>query len=265
MNAVLLRRIEALLRERVAFCMATIVDARGSIPQIVGARALFTGEGLVFGTVGGGRLETLCRETAASLLAGDGRVRERFERLNLLKDVGMTCAGEVGVFFEAHRPDLEWDVVIFGAGHVAQKLCRFLTELDCRVACIDTRPEWLERLPDADAIERVLVESFAAGVQRIRPYSMVVVMTMGHVSDLPILQAIAAAGLRLPYLGVIGSKSKAHILKRELIREGLAADFVDRIVCPIGDKVGNNTPGEIAVGILSQLVRLRRGTCAAAQ
>lgn len=265
MDAALLRQIDSLLRERAAFCLATIVDGRGSIPQVVGARALFTAEGLVFGTVGGGRLETLCRQTAFGLLAGDGRVRERFERLNLLKDVGMTCAGEVSVFFEVHRPDQEWDVVVFGAGHVAQKLCRFLAELDCHVTCIDTRPEWLDRLPRCATIEPVRVESFADGVSRIRPHSTVIVMTMGHVTDMPVLQAIAAAGVRIPYLGVIGSKSKAHVLRRELLGGGVEAEFVESIVCPIGDKVGNNTPGEIAVGILSQLVRLRRGTCAAAQ
>ena len=104
LDATLLRQVEALLSEPAAFCLATIVDGRGSIPQIVGARALFTGDGLVYGTVGGGRLEELCKETAAGLLAGDQCVRNRFERLNLARDVGMTCAGEVSVFFEVHRP-----------------------------------------------------------------------------------------------------------------------------------------------------------------
>ncbi len=260
LDATLLRQVEALLSEPAAFCLATIVDGRGSIPQIVGARALFTGDGLVYGTVGGGRLEELCKETAAGLLAGDQCVRNRFERLNLARDVGMTCAGEVSVFFEVHRPDLQWDVVVFGAGHVAQKLCRFLIELDCRVACIDNRPEWLARLPRCENLEIVQVASHAHGVDRIKPHSMVIVMTMGHATDVPILQAIASARSRVPFIGVIGSKSKAQILKRELLRGGLAADFVDSIVCPVGEKLGNNTPGEIAVGIVSQLVRVREAT-----
>ncbi len=260
MNAILLRQIEALLSARAAFCVATLVDARGSIPQVVGARALFTRDGLFFGTVGGGRLESRCREIALEMLAGEAGAGTRFARFNLMKDLGMTCAGEAAVFFEVQRPDLDWDIVIFGAGHVAQKLCRFLVELDCRVTCIDVRADWLDRLPRAEALEAVQVPEFEEGVRRVRPQSMVLVMTMGHATDVPVLKAIAAAALPLPYLGVIGSKSKGQALRRELAREGLDPAFVDRIVCPVGEKVGNNTPAEIAVGIVSQLVRVRRSS-----
>lgn len=265
LNGELLERAASMRRERVPFCMATIVDARGSIPQIVGARALFTRQGLAFGTVGGGRLETKCIETASQLLGDAVQVRTRFERLNLFRDIGMTCAGEVSVYFEAHRPDLDWHVVVFGAGHVAQKLCRFLVELDCRVTCIDTRAEWLERLPRSPALEAVPVECHADGIGRIEPHSVVVVMTMGHATDLPVLRAIEAGGSPPGYLGVIGSKSKARILRRDLLRAGSDPAFASCIVCPIGDKVGDNTPGEIAVGIVSQLVRERsRVRCAPA-
>lgn len=257
----LFKAIEALLCEGVPFCVATLVDGRGSIPQVVGARAIFTRTGLAHGTVGGGRLEMRCRATAAEMLDAPHGVRHRFERLNLNRDVGMTCAGEVSVYFEVHRPDQEWHVVIFGAGHVAQSLCRFLIELDCRITCIDTRAEWLERLPRTPTLEPVRVENFAEGVERIGTSSMVLVMTMGHSSDKPILHAIAAREFRPPLLGVLGSDSKARILRRELRHEGMADEDVDRIVCPLGDKIGNNTPGEIAVGIVSQLLRLRRATC----
>lgn len=258
MDGELLERAVSMRRDRVPFCMATIVDARGSIPQVVGARALFTRQGLAFGTVGGGRLETRCSETASRLLGEEGQVRTLFERLNLFKDIGMTCAGEVSVYFEAHRPDLDWHIVVFGAGHVAQKLCRFLAELDCRVTCVDTRPEWLERLPRTPVLEAVRVENHADGAERVEPHSVVVVMTMGHATDLPVLRAIEARGTP-SYLGVIGSKSKAQIMRHELLRTGSDPDFVSGIVCPLGDKIGNNTPGEIAAGILAQLVRERNG------
>lgn len=257
MDGELLERAISMRRDGVPFCMATIVDARGSIPQIVGARALITRQGLAFGTVGGGRLETRCIETASQLLNGGAQPRTRFQHLNLFKDVGMTCAGEVSVYFEAHRPDLDWHIVIFGAGHVAQKLCRFLAELDCRVTCVDTRPEWLDRLPRTPLFEAVRVDSHADGVNRVEPHSVVVVMTMGHATDLPVLRAIEARGPAPAYLGVIGSASKAQILRRDLVRTGSDPHFVAGIVCPIGDRIGNNTPGEIAAGILSQLVRER--------
>jgi xanthine dehydrogenase accessory factor len=170
----------------------------------------------------------------------------------------MTCGGWVSVYFEVRGRALGWNVAIFGAGHIAQVPCRFLAELDCRVTCIDTRPEWLERLPRSAKLEAVRVADFPDGLERVVPGSDVLVMTMGHRADLPILRAIHARGLACAHLGVVGSGGKAKALRQQLLADGLPAAFVERIVCPLGDKLGNNTPPEIALGIVSQLLRLRQ-------
>lgn len=253
-------QLSRLHRDGVPVCTVTIVDAQGSIPQEVGATAAFGRDGLLFGTIGGGRVEARCAERARELLAPEANSRTRFERLNLFRDLGMTCAGEVALYFEAHRPDRHWRIVVFGAGHVAQKLCRFLIELDCAVTCIDTRREWLDRLPASEKLECRHVGEFAEGVDAVCQGAAVVVMTMGHATDMPILEAIARKDVGLSYLGVIGSDSKAAIMRRQLRESGVATEFIEGIVCPIGEKVGNNTPPEIAVGALSQLVKLRRQT-----
>jgi xanthine dehydrogenase accessory factor len=240
------------------FCTVRIVDGSGSIPQIVGAHAVFAEDGLCFGTVGGGRLEAACQEKALALMA-DAGTRHRFERLNLQKDIGMTCGGEVAVFFEVYHPALAWHVVVFGAGHVAQKLCRFLAELDCRVTCIDTRTDWLEKLPVGDGLETRHVAHYSDGVDQVGTDSYVIIMTMGHQSDVPVLRAIEHAQPEIPYLGVIGSDSKARVLRKDLLAAGVSPAFIDRVVCPIGDKVGNNTPAEIAFSAVAQLLKHRRG------
>jgi len=257
-----IQEIDSLQRQTIPFCVATIVDAHGSIPQIAGARAIFTPRGLAYGTVGGGALEATCQKKALELLqdcaGGGGKAAStHFERYNLQKDIGMTCGGELAMFYEVQRQDLTWNIVLFGAGHVAQTLCRFLVELDCRVVCVDTRAEWLDRLPRADKLETCHVGNYCDGVDRITPGSDVILMTMGHGSDMPILKAIAQRKLALAHLGVLGSDAKSGIVRRQLARDGLAREFIDRIVCPLGDKLGDNTPGEIAVGIVSQLLRLR--------
>ncbi|OFZ87465.1 MAG: hypothetical protein A2V78_17715 [Betaproteobacteria bacterium RBG_16_64_18] len=252
-----IRRIESLQLEGVPFCVATLVDARGSIPQIVGARAIFTARGLAHGTVGGGALELLCQKKALELLGEDGAVRTHFQRYNLQKDLGMTCGGELALYFEVHRQELAWNIVIFGAGHLAQTLCRFLVELDCRVVCVDTRAEWLERLPLNDKLEACRVGDYCEGIARIVPGADVILMTMGHGSDLPVLRAIGQRKLPIAHLGLIGSDAKSGIVRRQLAADGLPREFIDSIVCPLGDKLGDNTPGEIAVGIVSQLLRLR--------
>jgi xanthine dehydrogenase accessory factor len=252
----ILEEIDRLHRQEVAFCVVTIVDGRGSIPQIVGATAVFTAEGLAHGTVGGGTLESACQKKAIELIAG-GAHRTRFERCNLQKDLGMTCGGEVSLYFEVHRRELDWNIAVFGAGHVAQALCRVLVELECRVRCFDTRPQWLERLPRSPKLEPCVVGQFSDGVERIVPGADVLLMTMGHSSDLPILQALAERGPATRVLGLLGSDSKAAIVRRQLREHGVSPEFIERIVCPLGEKIGDNTPAEIAIGVVSQLLRQR--------
>lgn len=253
-----LREIDRLQREGGPFCVTTIVDGRGSIPQIVGATAIFTAAGLVHGTVGGGRLEAICAERAREFLAGSPGARNHFQRVNLQRDLGMTCGGEVALYFEVCRPAADWNIVIFGAGHVAQTLCRFLVELDCRVVCVDTRAEWLERLPRGDRLQIDHVADYCDGIGRIAPGADVLIMTMGHGADLPILRAIAARRLDIAHLGLIGSDAKARIIRKQLAEDGVGQSFIDALVCPVGAKIGNNTPAEIAVGVVSQLLSLRR-------
>lgn len=253
-----LEEIDRLQRAAAAFCVVTIVDGRGSIPQVVGATAVFTAEGLAHGTVGGGTLEAACQEKARRLLEA-GTERTRFERCNLQKDLGMTCGGEVALYFQVHRPELCWNVAIFGAGHVAQALCRVLAELECRVRCFDTRQAWLDRLPRSPKLEACLVGDFRDGIERIVPGADVLLMTMGHSADLPILVALSERNPDVRLLGLIGSDSKAAIVRRQLREQGVSQEFVDRLVCPLGERFGDNTPAEIAISVVSQLLKQRHG------
>ncbi len=258
LDQALIREMERLQQEGTPFCVVTIVDGRGSIPQIVGARAVFTKEGLAYGTVGGGSLEVMCQEKSRELLGGGKTVKSDFQRCNLQRDLGMTCGGEVALYFEVHRPELDWNIVIFGAGHVAQVLCRFLLELDCRVVCVDTRAEWLDRLPRNAKLETRLVADYREGIDGVAPGADVILMTMGHRSDVPILKEIEKRKLDVAHLGLIGSDAKSRIVRKQLGDDGLPGTFIDKIICPMGEKFGNNTPPEIAVDIVSQLLKRRR-------
>jgi xanthine dehydrogenase accessory factor len=251
-----LLEIERLQAAGEPFCVATIVDGRGSIPQVVGARAVFAAEGLCYGTVGGGRIEAKCAEVAADLLRRNEPQPTHFERWNIQVDLGMSCGGEMALFFEVHRPTAAWNVAVFGAGHVAQKLCRFLVELDCHVLCVDPRAEWLERLPESPRLERLQAE-YSDGVARVPSGAAVVLMTMGHATDVPILLRLNELGTSASFIGMIGSETKARVARRELADAGVDAAFIERIVCPIGEDLGDNTPPEIAVSVIAQLLKLR--------
>jgi xanthine dehydrogenase accessory factor len=254
-HVALLREANRLAQAGVPFCIVTVIDARGSIPQEIGAKAIVDCNGLVYGTIGGGRIEARGIDKVRHLLAPKSTQRLLLEKVNLNRDIGMTCAGEMTLVYEVFRPDFEWSVVIFGAGHVSQKLCRLLVEMDCKITCIDTRQEWLDRLPKNDRLDRRLVEEFPDGVDLITRSAFVLVLTMGHGTDLPVLRAIWSSKVDVSFIGTLGSDSKAAIMRREMKQLNLPAEFIERVRCPIGEKFGDNTPSEIAVSLLSELVR----------
>ncbi len=239
------------------FVSVTMVEAIGSTPQDAGSKMLVTAEGHFYGTVGGGRVEAKAIDHALAMLNDKDKKQSHtsFVDWNLRKDVGMTCGGSVKLYFESSNHKL-WRVVIFGAGHVTQALVRLLTTLPCRVTCIDPRPDWLSKLTAAPNVETVVTDDPPGQVESLPDDAFVICMTRGHKSDLPVLAEIFKRGRTFPYLGVIGSKSKAAVLRRELTEAGIAEDK-QLFHCPLGLAIGTNHPGEIAVSIAAQLLKAR--------
>ncbi|MFZ4775474.1 MAG: xanthine dehydrogenase accessory protein XdhC [Terrimicrobiaceae bacterium] len=234
------------------FVCVTLAEAKGSVPQEVGARMLVTENGRICGTVGGGRVEEAAIKKARELLASKPETSCELLEWNLQKDIGMTCGGVVKFFFEIIHSSA-WQIAIFGAGHVSRSLVRVLSSLSCRINVFDTRPEMLSLLPEASNIHRHLVEPLEDAVEAIPEGAFVAVMTQGHRTDRPILERILKTR-RFPYLGVIGSASKAAVLRRELRESGVAEpDFR----CPIGLPLGKDTPEEIAISIAAEMLQVR--------
>ena len=125
------------------------------------------------------------------------------------------------------------------------------------LTCIDPREQWLARLPSSPRLTKVQTETPPAEVAKLPPDAFVLCMTMGHRTDRPILEEIFRHGRTFPYLGVIGSKAKRAVLRRELLAAGISADQVDAFECPIGLPLGSNSPGEIAISVAAQLLERR--------
>lgn len=244
-----------LAASNVPFVAVTVVDTLGSTPQDRGSKMLVTSEGRQFGTVGGGKIETRAIEEAKQLLADPSAPKTRFHQWSLEKDIGMTCGGIVRVYFEAFNVT-RWNIVVFGAGHVAQALVPLLVTMDCRVTCIDTREEWLARLPDSPKLRKIRSADMPAEVAKIPDGSYVVLMTMGHTTDKPILLEILRTRT-FPYLGVIGSNSKAKRLKQDIAAAGLPEEAQSAFFCPIGLSFGSDAPQEIAISVAAQLLQER--------
>lgn len=230
----------------------TLVAARGSVPQEIGAKMLVTPNGRPCGTIGGGRLEEAAIRQALDLLAHPPKIPCQLLEWNLQRDVGMTCGGVVTLLFETFQP-ASWSIAIFGAGHVSEALVRILAGLSCRIQVFDTRPEMLAALIEAPNVRCRLVEPLEEAVNEIPETAFVAVMTQGHRTDKPILERILR-NRPVPYLGVIGSASKAAVLRRELRESGLPDP---QFRCPIGLPLGKDSPEEIAISIAAEMLQVR--------
>ena len=237
------------------FVAVTMVESTGSTPQDAGAKMLVDQSGLVHGTVGGGKVEHRAIEHAQMMLDDTARTREIVD-WNLQRDIGMTCGGLVKLFFEVYNRQ-DWNIVVFGAGHVAQALIRILLTLECKVTCIDSRPQWLDRLDDHQRLSKIRVDDLTTEAVKLRPNDYVICMTMGHATDRPVLATIFRNQIKPIYLGVIGSRSKRGTLLRELKSDGISPEIAEGFLCPIGLPIGTNQPSEIAISIAAQLLEYR--------
>lgn len=247
-------KLDSLKKEYAELVIATLVDLKGSAPQERGAKIIVGPEGLLFGTVGGGKVEKKVIEHAQSLFSHKNQ--NDFQSWNLQTDIGMTCGGVCSFYFEKIRSQAQWEVAIFGAGHVAQEVVRLLCRLECSVTCIDPRAEWLEKLPTHSHLKKIHSKDMKTEVAQLSPNTFVACMTMGHAFDLPILEEVYKNG-KFPFVGAIGSESKSRTLKQDLLKLGFESQLVETLNCPIGESFGNNTPPEIAISIVAQLIIVR--------
>ncbi len=239
-----------------SFAVATVITARGSSPGKPGHKMVVRAGGAQVGTIGGGQLELhVQREVAAMLAAGQGGVLEYSFEPGAPNNPGMTCGGSVTIAVEVvpAAPRL----LLCGGGHVAQSLAQHLGGLGFAHVVADERPQVAgrEQFPNAADIRH---ESPAALIRRdgLAGFSHVIIFTHDHALDREILLAVARAGFA-GYVGLIGSARKWATTRAALLAAGVAAEWIDRVHCPIGLSIGARTPAEIAVSIAAELIRER--------
>lgn len=254
MSKSILEKIQELQEQGQSFIVATLVKTKGSAPQEVGAKILVGENGYIDGTIGGGKVEERVILHSKEML----KRNESFDYAdwNLQTDIKMTCGGVVSFFFERIQAKPTWEIAVFGAGHVAQEVVRTLLKLECSVICSDPRVEWLNKLPDHHKLTKIHTSEMKNVVADLKPGTFIASMTMGHAFDLPILLAAMERNV-FPYIGAIGSDSKAAVLRADLKKGGASEELIAKLHCPIGESFGNNTPVEIALSIAAQLIKVR--------
>lgn len=248
----LLSRAADLVGQGESFVLVTIIDTQGSAPRHTGTRMIVRADGSIEGTIGGGRLEDETRSLALASLRSGKICRQSFR---LGADLGMCCGGGVELLIEPIGADPR--LIIFGAGHVALSLCRLAAEVGFRVVVVDARAELA--LPErfSSAVE-VRAEEPTDAVESLdlQPEDYAVIATHEHRLDEAILTKIVETELK--YLGLIGSHSKIGRFRARLRSAGVADETFARVHAPMGLDIGAETPAEIAVSVVAEMIRLRR-------
>lgn len=236
--------------------LATIISSQGSTPRKAGAKMLFKQDGTFVGTIGGGGTEHKIRDKVAEVMKTGQPKIVHFDLTGKDEAMQMICGGVMDVFLEPIAP--AETLYLFGAGHVSQSTASVGKMLRFRVVVIDPRPEYNnpERFPEADSL---VVEEYDNAFPKLNvdENSYIIIYTTGHIVDEKCLQF--AVGTRARYIGMIGSKKKSREVKERLAQKGVPPEKLDAVHAPIGIEINAETPDEIAVSILAEVIKVRRG------
>ena len=212
------------------------------------------------GTIGGGTLEhSVTKDALLLLFEGQSELKNYvFDPHGRQESVGL-CGGAVDILMEVLRPDPT--LLIVGAGHIAQPLAQMAAVLDMRVAVVDDRRDWAnpERFPDAAEIHVIdyepATETLASIPTIIGATTYVVITTWGY--DLPALEQALEADPA--FIGLIASPAKARELFRRLLSKEFSAESLRQVHTPAGLDIGAESPAEVALSVLAEIIRTQRG------
>jgi xanthine dehydrogenase accessory factor len=249
----LYRQIAELAESGRAFAVATIVSIKGSAPRDIASKMIILADGTTSGSVGGGGLEKLVTDDAINALVQGRSVLKNY-KLDAGHEggIGMACGGDVDVFIEVHCAPRT--LLICGAGHVGQALAHAAVQTGIPVMVVDSRDDFADSTRFPSGVHAVIADpagETAASLVNDRTY--IVVMTHSHESDLAVLRSLLPCGAA--YIGMIGSKRKVKTIMGKLKEEGFDEGELSQVHTPIGLDIGAETPEEIAISILAEIIR----------
>ena len=228
-----------------------VADTRGSAPREAGTR-MWVGTSDTHGTIGGGNLEYTALKIAREMLLAGETSRQR--KFVLGDTLGQCCGGNVTLAFtkveKIEREPEQFDVLLFGAGHVGKEVALILERLPCRLTWVDPRPD---QFPAETTACVVIEDEPIFAVDEAPAGALYLVMTHSHALDLEIVaRALQRTDAR--FVGLIGSETKAA-----KFRSRLRARDVDpsRLVSPIGLIKAGKHPAEVAISAVAQLLQVK--------
>ena len=238
------------------FALASVIESRGFTPRKPGAHMLVAEDGTTCGTIGGGAIEHQVLEEARALLQGGGA---SLVKKHLTQELGMCCGGEMAVFLEVLEPAPR--LFLFGAGYIARPLAALAAGCGFDVTVVDARADWAlpERFPDCRVVAQA-PEDFLRALAST-PADYAVVVTHDHALDQRLVQELLRRPLK--FVGMIGSVPKQRKFALRLRARGFSDEQIARLRTPLGMPIGADTPEEIAVSAMGELIAARRGASVA--
>jgi xanthine dehydrogenase accessory factor len=239
-----------------AGALCTIIRSHGSTPRHTGSKMLVYADGTISGSVGGGELENrVLAEARQAILDGRPRILQ-YNMTDPAKGDPGVCGGQVEVYVEPLVPKPV--LVVIGAGHVGKAVVQLAHWLGFYVVVNDDRPEFCnpQAVPGAD---QYLPGPMAdlPGRLEITSWTYFVLTTRGVNVDIPGLPALLDTPAA--YLGVIGSQRRWATTRKALLEQGVSPGLIDKARSPLGLELNAETPEEIAVSILAEIIMLRNG------
>ncbi|QQK07962.1 XdhC family protein [Miniphocaeibacter halophilus] len=228
----------------------------GSVPGKEGSLMGVFEDGSIVGTVGGGAIEfDIVQRT---LKAMERNKNFKFD-YSLTEDgeLQMACGGQTSGFVKIFVP--KNNLIIFGAGHCAQKLAKFALGCNFNVTIVDDREEFKNH-PDFEGITEYIVgipEDIVDKLKFDKNSTYIVIATRGHMHDYEATKAVIEKDYK--YIGMLGSRKKAIELKEKLVNSGTDLDLVNKIYLPIGLDISNGSIEEIGISILGEILKVKNG------
>jgi xanthine dehydrogenase accessory factor len=236
--------------------VATIVQVNGSIPSYESAKMLVREDGSMLGTIGGGCVEAEVWNAARDVIETE---KPRHLTFSLGQDAaydnGLICGGQLNIFVEPVTPQPR--AYIFGGGHVSKSISKIANMAGFSTVVVDDREAFAnaERFPEA---EETYAEPYEDAFPKlpVTSSSYLIIVTRGHRDDMRVLRWAVTTEAR--YIAMIGSKRKTISVVHELEKEGMPRDLFKNVFAPMGLEIGAETPEEIAISVVAEMIALRR-------
>ena len=252
----LFQAISELTSHNKAGALCTVVRSSGSTPRQAGAKMLVYADGSTLGSVGGGDLENRVVQAANAAIKDEIPVYLEYDMGDTAKGDPRICGGHMEVFVDPLQPKAI--LLVIGAGHVGKAVAQLAHWLGFRVVINDDRPEFCtpENVPDADEFIPGSISDLPE-LYELNQNCYLVLTTRGAEIDIEGLPALLQS--QAAFIGVIGSRTRWTAARNGLIQKGIPQEKIDRVRSPMGLEINAETPEEIALSIMSEIIMIRRG------